>query len=723
MIKLRYAIFTNFRGLRNVRIDFSTKDDKPLTVIRAANYTGKTTLLYGLTWGLFGDAGLPVAPRRRDTYRLHPIDWDVDTDGNEVNVEVEVGLTVFDETTGLPTDYNLVRRGAEIISPDGWRPQETTYDLIRLDPQGDHRVLDPDRIMDRVLLPAAKKDIFFVDGDARVNQYFADSDEDIRSNVRDAVRHLLSLDVVESANSRMVDVLRGINSRVRDETVGTKAEGVAEALEKARARLSQVTLEQQDAEADHKQSSSDMVKMEKLRESALMAGGDEAEQIQKQLDKANDRRRAAAERIPQANAQMRNFVNAHELYEQLAIASMATACEVYETLRTERKIPNIVPGLIRDRLQAQVCICGADLSPGTPAHEHLQKELTEVETHSESRSLLGRLADSGRVALQAGGSGIWKIGANSALSEWLEAGNSIERENDEIDRLEHQVSKRATAREDLKIANSNLTRAKEGERENRRRVQRAGLDVEHLTKEVSAFETELNTLIRKAGNFAKLRAERQAAEDVKRVISASVEVLLGDTIDEVSCRMNELFMRMIASSPEPEAADAKGVVQQVHLTRDCQIEAYGPGGRKLMPRTDLSGAQQQSLTVALIMSLIEISGETSPTVIDTPLGRTSGPVRKEFLAETLELERLRARPADSKEIVPQKVLIMTPNEIAGVENMLDEAAGCAWTLSNTQHYPTQLVNDPGTKHREILACGCGPRETDYCSVCQRVEWK
>lgn len=722
MIKLRYAIFHNFRGMRDVRIDFSTSDEKPLTVVRAANYTGKTTLLYGLTWALFGDAGLPVAPRRRDAYRLHPIDWDVERDGSEVNIEAEVGLTVLDDATDVKTNYTLVRYGKETLDGNGWRPNETTYKLIRHDRQGDTAVNDPERIMDRVLLPAAKKDIFFVDGDARVNQYFADSDEDSRANVSEAVRHLLSLDIVESAYERMEDVLRAINGRIKSAAAGTQLEALAGDLEDARNKLAEAERQKSDAEADHRQSLLDVQKNQSLRDNALTAGGGEAEQLQKDLDAARARLKGAEGRIPDAMDKMRRFLNAHELYEQLAYSSLFAASGVYERLRRERKIPNLMPDMIRERLASGTCICGADLSKGTSGHAHLTQELDEVAKHSESRALLGRLANSANGALQGTASGIWTDGANASFDAWLEAGQTVEREEEEIDKLEHKVSLRASAREDLKIANANLALAKEAEQENLRLKNRANLDVDKYSADVKRLEEEVSSHTKKQTAFTKTRAEQQAARDVQAVLGQAVDVLLGETIDEVSSRMNQLFKKMIAAAPEDEGSGDNGVVQEVRLTRDCAIEAYGPGGRRLVPRTDLSAAQQQSLTVSLIMALIEVSGETSPTVIDTPLGRTSGPVRVEFLSETLELEKLRAREKGSKDVVPQKVLIMTPHEIEGVENMLDEAAGKVLTLSNSQHYPSQLVNDPGTPFKEILVCGCGPRMTDYCPICQRVEW-
>src|SRR5690348_16826807 len=97
MIYLRDARFTNFRGLRDVYIEFAAVGEPALTVIRAENATGKTSMLYGLTWCLFGEAGLPVSPRRRDTYRISPVNWDVGKFGPEIHVEVSAKVTVGDD--------------------------------------------------------------------------------------------------------------------------------------------------------------------------------------------------------------------------------------------------------------------------------------------------------------------------------------------------------------------------------------------------------------------------------------------------------------------------------------------------------------------------------------------------------------------------------------------------------------------------------------------------
>ena len=72
-MKLIRAEFENFRLLQSLILEFSTDSVKKLTVIRAENETGKTTILNGIQWALYGDEALPG---KGSDYRLHPIDWD-----------------------------------------------------------------------------------------------------------------------------------------------------------------------------------------------------------------------------------------------------------------------------------------------------------------------------------------------------------------------------------------------------------------------------------------------------------------------------------------------------------------------------------------------------------------------------------------------------------------------------------------------------------------------
>ena len=112
-MKLLRAEFQNFRLLRDLELEFSSDLDRKLTVIRAANESGKTTILHGLQWALYGDAALPG---RGEDFRLHPIDWEAST-GKRVPITatVEFELTKYRRTSGEMREtrrrFRLVRLG------------------------------------------------------------------------------------------------------------------------------------------------------------------------------------------------------------------------------------------------------------------------------------------------------------------------------------------------------------------------------------------------------------------------------------------------------------------------------------------------------------------------------------------------------------------------------------------------------------------------------------
>ena len=96
----------------------------------------------------------------------------------------------------------------------------------------------------------------------------------------------------------------------------------------------------------------------------------------------------------------------------------------------------------------------------------------------------------------------------------------------------------------------------------------------------------------------------------------------------------------------------------------------------------------------------------APNVVDTPLGMTSGPVRR----AVLEYASLHSS---------QLVLLLTSSEIAGTEDILDKYTGSTYTLTNTDHFPERLKNDPGTGRVETLVCQCDWYSS--CRVCERKE--
>jgi DNA sulfur modification protein DndD len=56
---LQKIIFKNFRQFENVEIKLNNQENKHISVIFGANGSGKTTILSGITWALYGGKKIP----------------------------------------------------------------------------------------------------------------------------------------------------------------------------------------------------------------------------------------------------------------------------------------------------------------------------------------------------------------------------------------------------------------------------------------------------------------------------------------------------------------------------------------------------------------------------------------------------------------------------------------------------------------------------------------
>ncbi len=144
-MKLLRTEFQNFRLLRDLKLEFSSDPDRKLTVIRAANESGKTTILHGLQWALYGDAALPG---RGEEFRLHPIDWD-ESEGKRalIAATVEFELTTHRRVGAEMREdrrrYRLVRSAFEDVDSVG-RRSPSTVKLFALNETGASPIAAPE---------------------------------------------------------------------------------------------------------------------------------------------------------------------------------------------------------------------------------------------------------------------------------------------------------------------------------------------------------------------------------------------------------------------------------------------------------------------------------------------------------------------------------------------------------------------------------------------------
>ncbi|MCU7860977.1 MAG: AAA family ATPase, partial [Candidatus Thiodiazotropha sp. (ex Lucinoma kastoroae)] len=376
-MKLVAARIRNFKLLREIDLSFSVDPHKPLTVIRAENGSGKTSTLQALRWALYGKDVLD-----EPLVRLSPADW---PDNSLCTISVEIDFdhtavsTVDGEAMTSKTSYMLKREVKE--KPEGDRPNrgQERVTLFEKTSAGAEPI---DAAESRLaqMLPKEMIDIFFTDGDAAMTFISPQlSDNTKRDKVKDAIRSLLGLDLLERVEKRISDTQSAVNRQITKDAGSNMLATVTEEIEETTNKKDDLTEDViilngqiEDIERKLHTISRDLTR-------ALEAGSYEQlahqrENYQKQLDVATE----DEEKLKRAH---------QELFESEGLSwgflepVLQQGYDHLNSLHAEGIIPKAAVPVLEERLKLEECICGADLTEGTTARE---KVCALIEKHRKN---------------------------------------------------------------------------------------------------------------------------------------------------------------------------------------------------------------------------------------------------------------------------------------------------------------------------------------------------
>ena len=702
-MKLIRAEFENFRLLRHLDLDFSTDSTKKLTVIRAENESGKTTILNGLQWALYGDDALPGKGR---DYRLHPIDWEL-SDGEQIPISVQVDFELTKFRRGsrnlieTKEQYRIIRSAYETLNGVKQSRTRSTVRLFELTDRGSEPIEPPEALIHEEL-PPELREVFFTDGDRALSFIEAAGSETAkRKRVEKAIRSLLGLGVIDDA----LDHVRKTGSEINK---AAKAIGADETLTQTTARLEQIETGSEELEekiedsklqfASFDQKLSDI---QKEIEAALIRGDREKlrrdiGQVKQQLEKID---KLQTRTVKEHSDLFRSPL----LLRDLLAPVLKTGLEKLNELEAQGKLPNATIPVLEERLKATTCICGESLDPsdteGKNRRDHIQCLIDESR---KVDALQGRITDlyySSRFLRQE----------NVSDSErWVTKYDEVIERRYQLESVRDEQGKKFKALEKQldDIQDTNIQELRAVERDYKNQRDRFNTDwikyetqLDEIKREHKSLVVQRENLLRRQRKGARILARLEVASDVERVLKNSYDWMTNEELAKVSQLMNNIFLEMIGADPEQGA-----IIRKAEVNDDFNILVYGPNDRPLDPDRDLNGASRRALTLAFILALTKVSEAEPPNVIDTPLGMMSGYVKRSVLKTAIRESS-------------QLVLFLTRSELADCEEILDAEAGRVITLTNPAHYPRMLVNDPQVTERKVLRCECNHRQE--CGLCQR----
>lgn len=701
-MKLLRAEFQNFRLLRDLELEFSSDPARKLTVIRAANESGKTTILHGLQWALYGDAALPG---KGEGFRLHPIDWDASENRRvPITATVEFELTTHRRTAGEMREsrrrYRLVRSVFEDVDSQA-RRSTSTIKLFALNDTGASPIDAPEALINDEL-PPELRDVFFTDGDRALS--FIEADVALstkRERVQRAIRSLLGLGVIDDAVRHVRKSAAEANKKAKQVGSGSDLNKIASRLEAMENDRERLEADLEDAKQQFGAFDEKVDEIDRKIAAALQKG--DKEKLRKDLDLAKREIKRLDDQLAAANREHSALFRSRSIATDLLAPVLDRAFEKLEELHDQGKIPNTTIPVLQERLSAEICICGESLEPGDTEGDkrraHIQKLIDDSQRADEIQEIITDLYY-GAKPLQGG--------RTAGSSAWLEEYKKVVERRDGIQTLRDEAGRKFRALElqldslpDTDIQGLRETRRQYKDQRDRYLSKQSAIETQltGLRREREELEAERDRLLREQKKGARILAELEVTQDVTKVLQSAYERITNEELQKVSDLMNDIFIEMIGADPEQGA-----IIQRAEISRDFDIIVCGPSNRTLNPDRDLNGASRRALTLAFILALTKISEVEAPNVIDTPLGMTSGFVKRSILRTAVRESA-------------QLVLFLTHDEIAGCEEIIDAAAGVVFTLTNPAHYPKMLVNDPRVPERKVLRCECNHRSE--CQLCRR----
>ena len=703
-MRLISAKISNFRLLKDLELNFSTDPAKKLTVIRAANETGKTTCLNALLWCLYGSSALP----QRGHYSLFPSDEKDKSRKVEVSVEIDFEVDFAENKFKVgaivsKTKYKLQRSCQElaILSNGKYRDHEAVR-LWKLSSSGVHQVIESEvKGIIEATLPASLKNVYFTDGDSAMSFIEAAATQgQKRQRVAGAIESLLGLSILDSTIKHLGHIASKFSQEVDNTDYAREIEELYDRIAGYDEDITEWGDELKDSTEKAKQIE-DMLRQVSQKREELLKLGNKSILIERRIkaERTLDDQRKNERLIYRSLASL----SYGELATRALLRSQLTKAQSeLNSLNRSKQLPKVNIPILEELLARSTCFCGSELdgltASGASRREEIKKSIESSRQSDAVQEAASSLFYAIRSIDSANADKEWRDRYSTLVEQLQHCATTISRTEDELGLVEAEIKAIDDSHlQDLTQHKSNLENELRIEHSKSTKKSTQIEDVE--SRKLDAIDS-LNRLRSKLGKTNNSAFNWDISKQIKEIFQTIVERLKKDELKKVSDEMNRIFLAMIGQDKLTE----NSLIRRAELTNEFDIVVYGPNNHLLNPDQDLNGASRRAITLSFILALTKVSAVEAPNIIDTPLGMMSGYVKQSVLFNIIKEGS-------------QPILFLTHDEIKGVEDLLDRHAGRIFTLTNPAHFPIMLANRPPENQSSVLRCECNHHNA--CVLCER----
>lgn len=733
MLILQRIEIKNFVCFDNIEVEPSSDPDRPLTVIRAENGSGKTTFLRALRWGMYGERGLPGEIPSR--FPIHPAWWHPDAAGIETRVSIAFeadGSSRHHFEAGNNTALYRLDRIVKTIGVNTTKDDEQDFRRVEERPTLMVRELDgtwnrhekgPDAVIEE-LLPWELRDFFVMDTDEATDFVGGSENKTIpRSQVQEkttgAITNLLGIDVFKGARNRVDDIARKFSRRatkaIGDQSL-TDLENQLDNARSTKADLDEKISEEQKHEGELRDN---LERVEADLETELRLSGAHEDLRQRRSANTQQLEEAIKERGHCA-AELAKILESTELFASLASTAVSHVYDFLKPLHDRGLIPAAHLPFVQSLMESGCCVCGEPLEKDSVRGQKVQERIEEAAAEAERAGFLYQLHEAVRsLKLSAEGS-TWNDNRDDTAADLAQLDDKIsdlkneKRDiDDKLDRIDDtKIQLLRERRDSIHEQLSNCTLKHQLHTGKRPELEE---QIESLTKKISQRQ-------RNQRAAADDRASEEIADLVVKILDSAYSSIENRQVADLSDRMGHLFNQIAANvsdedfvGSQPDKATLKMIaevgVRPVEGNTD-KFEVYALSSReRFMPPVQINGASRRVMALSFVLALCIESGTRAPLIADSLLNFMSGAVRRNTLHATSEHSK-------------QPILLLTGSDLEAQSEVdtVNRYAGATYTL--TGQWDAIDAGSGGdvvnrTQDREVsLLCRCGPRQ--FCDTCERI---
>jgi len=617
-MRLQTLTMRNFRQYQEVDLVFP-KSKHDLHILKGDNGVGKTTFLNAINWCLYGD---------------EPHAFDEDTAAQILNV------TANDDEEVLVSISVVADNGVEFIFTRTQKNNKTDFSVDKKSKTGESKHVKGDEALNLVddFVPIVIREFFFFDGEQLDRYFLNNKGEHIKHNV-----FILShIDILEKMHAHLDKKFKKIRKQASN--LDSDVEDINKTLEKKEKALKE---EEKREKMVNDNISTSLSKIAKLTEE--LEGIPDIRELEKKKQDLESEIQKCEDKLEQIDIDRSELIvsSAPALFTYDAMKSLYDA--ILEKEKNKELPYQVDEEVIQESLDEGTCkVCNRHLDESSETF--LINSLAAYQLSTDQSKMLLDLKPTLKVSMNTLKSypTSSKIlskhykDINEDLIDYQEKWKDVMEKYVGYNENNEEIIKKFNLREELK-ASKDADHITLGIIKN---------NMDNIKNEIKEKNEELDKAMKNNKKLKILNKKKELCKNARDLAKKTKNEIMHRTKEDIEEFTRSAFFDLIWK---------KETYETVNIDDSYQLQLINKITKKNTLGT-ASAAERELLTLSFTLGIHSISGFDAPLLIDTPLARTSGDNRVNFVEKLLEVST-----------VKQIIIIVTPDEYSpNVAPILDK---------------------------------------------------